>query len=144
MPTVIYDKPGPLPVSFVVKFPAQTDDARATAAAGRLYRREFGFFDELAPGLSVSIPRCWAARYSPSTDDFVLVLDDIAPVDDVDQLTGCSVERAEGTVRELARLHAAWWNRAELEHLDWVPGFATAGRIENLSSLARRGPAAAA
>jgi hypothetical protein len=128
-----------LPDSFVAKMPAANPASRATARRGDLYRREHHFFTQLAPRHDLSIPRCWAARFDEGTYDFLLVLDRVEPLDAVDQIVGCSVDRAEGTITELAKLHAGWWNDAGLARLDWLPTFATPERTANLTALARRG-----
>jgi hypothetical protein len=104
-----------------------------------LYLREHRFFTELAPGHHLSVPRCWAARFDDATQDFVLLLDRVQPIDPVDQIVGCPVDRAVGTVTELARVHACWWASETLTTLEWLPPFAALQRIENLTSLAQRG-----
>jgi hypothetical protein len=136
---VHYQGPTELPSSFVVKLPATNAASRSTARLGGLYLREFHFFTELAPGHGLSVPRCWAARFDEATHDFVLVLDRVDPLEPVDQLEGCPIERARATVSELARLHACWWDSPILPTLAWLPSFATAARIENLTNMARQG-----
>jgi hypothetical protein len=128
-----------LPASFVVKMPAGNPASRSTARRGDLYRREHHFFTRLAPHHDLSIPRCWAARFDDASYDFLLVLDRVEPLDAVDQIAGCSVDRAEGTITELARLHAAWWDDTALAGLDWLPTFATPERTRNLTSLSGGG-----
>ena len=38
-----------------------------------------------------------------------------------DQLAGCSAGEAEAILREIAGVHAAWWQHAELPELGWMP-----------------------
>ena len=68
-----------------------------------------------------------------------LVLEDVSSTVEVDQLVGCSVEFAERTLRELARLHASWWGRKQLYAHSWLTTFASADRLANLSRLMRDG-----
>jgi hypothetical protein len=49
-----------------------------------------------------------------------LLLEDMAPAAQGDQLAGCSPEVAEVAVLELVRRHAPRWNDASLEDLDWL------------------------
>jgi hypothetical protein len=136
---VDYAGPTRLPSSFVVKFPAANPASRATAQRGGLYLRELRFFTELAPGRHLSIPRCWAARFDEHTHDFVLVLERVEPLDHLDQVAGCTVDRARSTISELARLHASWWRSKHLETLVWLPTFGTPQRTANLTGIAQDG-----
>ncbi len=56
----------------------------------------------------------------PASGDFVLVLEDMTPAEQGDQITGCDVATAELAVRELARLHGPRWNDPTLDDLDWL------------------------
>lgn len=111
-----------LPSSFVVKLPAADPTSRSTAAMMRSYEKEVRFYEQLAAGLPVRTPRCWASRFDPQTHDFVLVLEDLAPAEPGDQLAGCSVELAEAAVQQLVALHAPRWGDPALGELDWLVG----------------------
>ncbi len=56
-------------------------------------------------------------RPSPS----VLVLEDFPEAEAGDQLASCTEEQAKLAVRELAKLHARWWESPELDRYDWLP-----------------------
>jgi hypothetical protein len=131
--------PAGAPRSVVVKLPAEGEGSLATAHRGRLYEREYRFFTELAPHTDVRAPGCFAAGYDEPTDTFALVLEDVSSTVEVDQLIGCPVELADLTLRELARLHASWWGRAQLYDHGWLTTFANADRLANLSRLMRQG-----
>src|SRR5581483_6134284 len=107
--TLAYDRPAPLPSSLVAKLPASDPTSRATAAALRNYEIEVSFYRELAPHLPVRNPHCHVALHDPASDDFILVLEDMAPAQQGDQLAGCSVDRAAIAVAELPKLHAPRW-----------------------------------
>jgi hypothetical protein len=54
------------------------------------------------------------------TASFVLLLEDMAPAEQGDQLRGCSRDMAKVAVDELVRLHAPRWGDPALEALDWL------------------------
>ena len=110
------------PRSIVAKFPHAP--SRGVAVYQRWYEREVRFYRELAPQTPFPTPRCYAAEIAPS-DDFVLVLEDLARYPQGDQVAGCSAERATSVVRSLAALHARWWEPEPAEH-PWLP-FTTVG-----------------
>lgn len=103
---------GSLPASMVAKVPAGTEERRAISANS--YRLEVDFYRNIAPLLTARIPRCWAATRSDSGDEFVLLLEDLAPRRVGDQLAGCSVEQAELAVENLAGVHGPVWGGHEL------------------------------
>jgi PAS domain-containing protein len=66
------------------------------------------------------VPTCFHGDWTSATNDFVLVLEDMAPAVQGDQLTGCTVERARDVVRELAKLHGPRWADPTLDEIDWI------------------------
>ena len=50
-----------------------------------------------------------------------LFLEDLAPARPGDQLGGCGVEEAEIIVRDLAVMHAGWWESPALAEITWIP-----------------------
>jgi hypothetical protein len=108
------------PTSVVAKLPALDPTSRATAAAVRSYEIEVSFYRELAPQLPVRAPRCHLALHDQATDDFILLLEDMAPARQGDQLAGCSVDQAAIAVEELPKLHAPLWGDPALESLPWL------------------------
>lgn len=100
--------PGGLPETFVAKVPG-VDPAAAATVAGA-YRTEVSFYRTLAATLAVRVPRCWHAWMTDDATDFVLLLDDLAPAVQGDQIAGCTVEEATAAVENLAGLHGPRWN----------------------------------
>jgi Ecdysteroid kinase-like family len=64
------------------------------------------------------VPRNYVAEFDPDTDSFVLVMEDLAPAADGDQIVGLSLERTRLALDEVAALHARWWNRPGLTALE--------------------------
>ncbi|MFC3068525.1 phosphotransferase family protein [Phenylobacterium soli] len=118
-----YARRGPgAPDTLVGKFPAAGAESRATGVALGNYLREVRFYQELAPKALVSTPRCWLADVDPATSDFVLIMEDLAPAEQGDQLRGVTLHQARQVVIEAARLHASHWADDRLDDLPWVSG----------------------
>src|SRR5258708_673824 len=67
------------PASVIGKFPAADPDSRRAGSAHLLYLREVSFYRELAHTLAINTPRPFVAEIDPETDDFILILEDLAP-----------------------------------------------------------------
>jgi hypothetical protein len=115
-----YDGQAAMPRTLVAKIPAADPASRGAARAFRTYEIEASFYGQLAAGLPVSLARCYFAAYEPGPDEYVVLLEDLAPAAPGDQLTGISPVQAAAAVGELAALHAAGWNRADLAALPWL------------------------
>jgi Phosphotransferase enzyme family len=59
-------------------------------------------------------------EFDEESHDFVLVLEDLAPAQPGNQLTGCTVEQARLAVVEAARLHGPRWDDPTLHDIDWL------------------------
>ena len=114
------EPPEGAPASVVAKVPAGDERSRATSAALRNYEIETSFYRELAPTLPVRAPRCYHVAHDPGPDEFVLVLEDLAPAEQGDQLAGCTVDQGATAVDELTRLHAPRWGDPALEGYPWL------------------------
>ena len=104
----------------VAKLPSDDPTSRATSQAMQSYLIETSFYAELAPTLRVRAPGCHHVAYDPVTDDFTLLLEDLAPAEQGDQITGCSVDVAALAVGHLPELHAPRWGDPTLRDLAWL------------------------
>ena len=111
-----------LPSSVVGKFPSDDPKSRATGQQQGAYEKEVRFYRELASTVGIRTPRCWFADIAPEDGDFVMLMEDLAPAVQGDQLAGCSVDEAALALEEASRLHAPRWGDPGLEQL----GFLTA------------------
>jgi hypothetical protein len=128
------------PASVIGKFPATDPDSRRSGSAHLLYLREVSFYRKLAHTLPIHTPRPFVAEIDPETDDFILILEDLAPFRQVDQLAGCSLEDARIVLAEAAALHAPRWGDPTLQSLDWLatrPARASAAVNEALPAIIR-------
>jgi len=118
--TLAYDRPTDAPATLVAKLPSTDAGTRASALSLRNYEKEVRFYRSLAPGLDVRVPRLHYADIAATPDRFVLLLEDLAPAEQGDQLAGCDVAVAEAAVAELVGLHAPRWADASLGSFDWL------------------------
>ncbi|MEL6892068.1 MAG: aminoglycoside phosphotransferase family protein [Actinomycetota bacterium] len=109
-----------VPRSVVVKLPSADATSRATGVSLRNYEREVKFYAELADTVDIRVPRCWHAELDETDGGFVLVLEDMAPAAQGDQLTGCTPDAARATVLELAKLHGPRWADPSLDEIEWL------------------------
>jgi hypothetical protein len=106
------------PARLVVKL-ASDDPARRTADAFT-YRCEVNFYRQIAPRVSVRIPRCYLAALAEEGSVFTLLLEDLAPAIAGDQIAGCTVQQARDAAINIAGLHGPLWRDQGLRVLEWL------------------------
>lgn len=117
---VTYDGPSDGPPTLVAKFPSADDRSRSVGRAMRAYEIEVGFYRELAPSTAVRVPTCHLAAIDLDTHDFVLLLEDLAPAEQGDQLDGCTPEFAARVLEQAVAYHAPAWGDRALEEVGWL------------------------
>lgn len=105
-----------LPATVLAKLPAVDPGARAMLA--NPYRTELRFYREIAPTLAVRVPALHHADGAAEGGDFVLLLEDLAPAVQGDQIGGCTVAQVEDAVINLAGLHGPRWCDPTLLDID--------------------------
>ncbi len=114
-----YDgEPGPPTV--VCKFASADPDSAAAGVSTLTYETEVAFYRELAHTVHVSRPHCYFADLEHGTANVVIVLEDLAPAEQGDQIAGCAVEQAEIVMDEAAKLHAPRWGDPSLADMAWL------------------------
>ncbi len=109
---------GGLPHTLVAKLPSPDEQQRQMVAG--IYRTEVEFYRQLAPTLAVRTPQCHYSDLGPTWTEFVLLLEDLAPRVQGDQIRGCTVDEARVGVVNLAGLHGPRWNDASLTEHEWM------------------------
>jgi hypothetical protein len=109
-----------LPTSIITKLPSPDATSRATGIALRNYEREVKFYDAIAPTVDIRVAKCWFGEWNEADGDFVLVLEDLAPAEQGNQITGCDVAKARAAVLELARLHGPRWGDSSLDDFEFL------------------------
>ncbi|MCO1656228.1 phosphotransferase family protein [Pseudonocardia humida] len=125
--TLDWDRPAAGPASVVGKFPSPDPRSRERGRTGGEYLREVRFYQHLAGRAGLRLPRCHVAVLDEPTCDFTLLLDDLAPAVQGDQLAGCTPEQADDALAQAALLHAAYWAHPVLDEepcLQRAPGYA--------------------
>ncbi|WP_297692448.1 phosphotransferase [Phenylobacterium sp.] len=122
--SLAYDREAPAaPRSVIAKFPSPDPGARGVAATFRHYEKEARFYEQLAAHSPVHAPRAYYQAFDPQSGDFALLLEDLAPRRNGDQLKGLSRAEAALAIETLGRLQACWWETPELDAVPWLPAF---------------------
>jgi hypothetical protein len=108
------------PSSVVAKCPSPDAGTRAIAAALGSYVLEVGWYRDLAGTVGIACPRCLHVEASSDGADFVLLLSDLAPARQGDQLAGASIAQIEAALTQAARLHAPYWDDPRLSDIAWL------------------------
>ncbi len=106
----ITGEPG-LPATMLAKLP--TADAAARSFLHGSYAIEVTFYRELLPSLRVRAPEAYYAAISDDPEQrgvFTLLLEDLAPAEQGDQIAGCSPAQAKAAIANVAGLHAPRWS----------------------------------
>lgn len=111
--TITYDDASN--ASLVAKVTSAVEASRRAALMTRTYEREVGFFAELAGELPIRTPRCYWTGFDANTAAYCVLLEDLAPAEQGDQMRGCTVDQAAAAVDELALLHGPLWNAGDLD-----------------------------
>lgn len=113
------------PDTLVGKFPSDNEASLATAKLLGHYRREVMFYRTFDVAREIA-PQAIYTDHDPETNRFCLIMQDMAPARQGDQLSGCTREQGEWAIDAAATLHAAHWNDAALDEFDWLQGSAAA------------------
>ena len=115
------------PATLAAKFAAADPTSRATAAMFGLYAKEVHFYREAAPLLKVRTPRVHFTGVSEDGSECLLLLEDMGPARQGDQVAGCDLVDARAAIRQAAAIHGPSWRRSELLKAEWLapkPGIA--------------------
>jgi Phosphotransferase enzyme family len=106
------------PARLIVKLPASDSQTRAAGSLG--YRCETSFYRDYAQLIKARVPECFLTVADAASNGFTLLLEDLAPAEQGDQIAGCSVDRALAAAVNVAGLHAPTWNDPLIRELDWL------------------------
>ena len=96
-----------LPGTVLVKLPAADPAARAMVIGA--YAIELRFYREVAPTVEIKVPAVHHQAIDLETGAFTLVMEDLAPAQQGDQVAGCTPEQATAAAVNLAGLHGPRW-----------------------------------
>ena len=111
--------PPEAPQTVFGKFTSGDAMAAETGKKMGFYRPEVMFYRQLAHRTQIRSAMAYVAEITED-DDFVLILEDLAPAKVRDQVDGCTLEEARQALAEAALLHSAFWNDLELAEQPWL------------------------
>lgn len=111
---------GSAPMRLVGKFPALDAKSRLSGVLLTNYLREVSFYQELQARVTIRTPRCYYAAIEGRGPNFALLLEDLAPARQGDQLAGCTPAVADAAVQQLVGLHAPSFCDASLLGREWL------------------------
>lgn len=106
--------------SVIAKCSSHDANSRHAAKLFHCYELEVRWYQAFSHAAQVRTPHCYMAEVHPDTDRCVMLLEDVSPAVQGDQLAGASVEQVRLGLDELARLHAFKWDDPQLQTLDWL------------------------
>lgn len=122
-----------LPPTMLAKLPA-TEGATREFLHGS-YKTEVTFYRDLLHTTQVAAPATYYAAISEDPDQrgtFTLLLEDLTPAVQGDQIAGCTAAQAQRAVENAAGLHASYWNNVEpLRDLGFMPAASDDAEIMN-------------
>ena len=98
-----------VPRSLVAKFTSDDPTSSETGRVMKTYITETHFYREIAPLVNISVPACYYAAIDDEGLQHIILMQDMAPAEQGDQIGGCSVEVARQGVLELVGLHGPTW-----------------------------------
>lgn len=114
------------PATLVGKFPSDSEASLMTAKMLGHYEREVNFYRTFPKVAGRITPAALYTDYDADTNRFALIMEDMAPSEQGDQLAGCSVAEAERAMDAAAILHGAYWNDESLGIHPWLQGTSVA------------------
>lgn len=81
---------------------------------------EVGWYRDVAAKSGVGCPGCYHAAIGEDETQFVLMLEDMAPASQGDQLAGATLTQVQSTIREAAKLHSYRPENGTLEKHSWL------------------------
>lgn len=121
--SLTYDAPEPgAPASLIAKFPAATEMGRHIGNLFDFYHREIRFYEEIAEEVDLRTPKMYFSAMNRDTQEYILLIEDLAPACVGDHAEGCTLEEAQLSIREIGKFHATWWEHPRLDELvEWMP-----------------------
>ncbi|WP_428630780.1 phosphotransferase family protein [Sphingopyxis sp.] len=108
------------PTTVIVKCPSHDEASRNIAKLTGTYVKEVSWYRELAAASGVAAPQCHHYAIADDEVDFILILSDLAPARQGDQLAGIGLTGLVPCIEAAAKLHAHLWNDPQLAQIPWL------------------------
>src|SRR3954452_25349272 len=122
----------PGPSTIVCKFASRDAQSAATGVQTLTYETEVAFYRDLAHTVDISRPHCYFVDIVHGTAEVVVVMEDLSPAEQGDQIDGCSIEQATLAIDEVAKLHGPRWGDPTLQELAWIDRSTTQGGMASM------------
>jgi hypothetical protein len=129
---VEYEPAGAGPATVIGKFASSDPNSRAASRLVRCYEIEVSIYSELAP--IPGVPSHYFAAWNPESDTFTLLLADIAPCSQGDDIASCDIAVARAALQRLAGIHAFAWEDPKHAAREWL-NRATPENIANVTGI---------
>ena len=124
-----------VPASVVGKFASPDPTSKQSGITLQNYIREVFFYDKLRHSVDIQTPDVLFAIADEPTHDFVIVMEDLAPGEQGDQLAGCSIDQAALALEQLAKLQGPRWGDRELLEYPLLNGSMSPAHAEMVQGL---------
>ena len=124
-----------VPNSIVGKFPSLDPVRKQTGIMQRNYVREVFFYQTLQSQVSIQTPEIFHADIDLESHEFVLLMEDLSPGVQGDQLAGCSADQAALALEQLAHLQGPKWGDSELAQIELLGGGSAREDTQMLTGL---------
>ncbi len=114
------DAPAHAPPSVVIKCSAHDATSRDTAKAMHLYEIETGWYQHFAAHSGCRCPEPYFVACAAGGADYILLLEDLAPAVQIEQMQGASLEEVQLALHEAAHLHSFRWGDESLRDIAWL------------------------
>jgi hypothetical protein len=110
------------PASIIAKMPGASEGGRQIGNLFDFYHREIRFYEEIAHEVELRTPKRYYSAMNRDTQEYILLIEDLAPLTVGDQAKGCALAQARLAVEQIARFHATWWENPRLKAIgEWMP-----------------------
>lgn len=125
------EEPGAPAIAFL-KLSSADPDVREKMRTVGLYKSEAGFYKDFAAAekLPIRVPRPYVSQYDETTAASILLIEDLSQARFGNNVAGCSPEEARTAVRNMALLHAHFWESPRLEDCRWLRSISGGCRSE--------------
>ncbi len=110
------------PATVVGKFPSADPVSKQTGIQLNNYVREVFFYKTLQSTVDITTPKVFFTDINPETHDFIILMEDLAPGQQGDQLAGCSADEAALAMEELGKLQGPRWGDETLLQYELLGG----------------------
>ncbi|MFT7685981.1 MAG: hypothetical protein ACI9FB_001326 [Candidatus Azotimanducaceae bacterium] len=104
------------PKSVVGKFMSPDPISRETGIQRETYVKEVLFYETLKPLVDIQTPKTYHVEGDTESHEFIILMEDLAPGKQGDQLSGCGTDDAALALEQLAKLHGPSWGDESLNN----------------------------